>query len=92
METNEKFYTDQEFEQSGIVYAFTLYATQRDSDRHQDAQQVMIWQNNDLTRHSAQLVLMGIIAGARCKYKHPRAILYATDPTQPHCQLIETTE
>lgn len=87
METNEKFYTDQEFEQNGIVYAFTLYATQRDSDRHQDAQQVMIWQNNDLTRHSAQLVLMGIIAGARCKYKHPRAILYAIDRTGTNKQL-----
>ena len=29
MNTNEKFYTDQEFEQNGIVYAFTLYAIDR---------------------------------------------------------------
>ena len=87
MNTNEKFYTDQEFEQNGIVYAFTLYATQRDSDRHQDAQQVMIWKNNDLTRHTAQLVLTGIIAGARCKYKHPRAILSAIDRTGTNKQL-----
>ena len=87
MNTNEKFYTDQEFEQNGIVYAFTLYATQYDSDRHQNANEVMIWQNNDLTRRDAQNVLMGIIAGARCKYKHPRAILYAIDRTGTNKQL-----
>jgi len=79
MNTKEKYYTDQKFNKMGIVYAFTLYASLRDGRDEKNAQEVMIWHNNDLTRHEAQLVLMGIVSGARCKYKQPKATLYAID-------------
>lgn len=79
MNNNEKYYTNEEFEKKGIVYAFTLYASLRDAHNEKNAQEVMIWSNNQITRHEAQLVLMGIVSGARCKYKQPKATLYAID-------------
>lgn len=75
----KKYYTDREFNQNGIFYAFTLYASLQDAHDEKNAQEVMIWNNNDLTRYEAQLVLMGILSGASCKYKQPKATLYAID-------------
>jgi hypothetical protein len=40
----------------------------------------MSWDNNDLTRYTAQLVLMGMAAGASAKYKNPFAVLYGITP------------
>ena len=81
MKNNEKFMTDQEFADNGIKYLFTIYPSRAHYEHEKPVAAVLPWDNNDLTRYTAQLVLMGIIAGARCKYKHPRAILYAIDRT-----------
>lgn len=79
MKTSEKYYTDQEFKQKGITYLFTLYPTIPDADNERNGQEVMQWLNNGITRNEAQLVLMGIVNGAQCKWKHPKAVLYAID-------------
>ena len=79
MKNNEKYYTDREFNQKGIVYAFTLFASLKEGRDEKNAQEVLFWSNNQITRHEAQLVLMGIVSGARCKYKQPKATLYAID-------------
>lgn len=80
MKTSDKYYTDQEFKQKGITYVFTLYPTIRDADEREfNGEDVMVWSNNGITRNEAQLVLMGIVSGAQCKWKHPKAVLYAID-------------
>ena len=76
---NTKFFTEKEFSEKGIVYAFTLYAKPQDAHLETNGKEVIIWQNNNLTISIAQCILMGIVSGAGCKYKHPKAILYAID-------------
>lgn len=79
MNTTEKYITDQEFKEKGMIYVFTLYPTIRDAENEWNGTEAMVWLNNNLTRHEAQLLLMGIVSGARYKYKHPKAVLYAFD-------------
>lgn len=77
METNEKFFTDQEFKANKIEYHFTAYPSRRQYQNNETAARVITWCNNDLTRYTAQNILQGIAAGASLKYKHPFAVLYA---------------
>lgn len=80
MNTNEKFYTDQEFEQMNICYMFCVYCNKRNADLQINCTNLMPWRNNNLTRETAQYILMGIAAAATLKYKHPVAVLYADTP------------
>lgn len=77
MNTNEKYMTDEQFNTTGTMYIFTVYASKRDADTDTNARNVLEWHNNGLTRHTGQLILNGMTAGATVKYKHPHTVLYA---------------
>lgn len=79
MKDNEKFYSDQEFKQKGIFYTFTIYPTLKDSFNKWNGCDMMVWYNNDITKKEAQYILMGLVSGAKCRYAHPKAVLYSID-------------
>jgi hypothetical protein len=80
MNNNEKYYTDQQFEQMNICYMFCVYCNKRNADLRINCTNLMPWNNNNLTRETAQNILMGIAAAATIKYKYPVAVLYADTP------------
>ena len=80
MKNNEKFMSDQEFADNGIKYLFTIYPSRAHYEHGKPVAAALPWENNDLTRHTAQLILMGMAAGASAKYKNPFAVLYGITP------------
>lgn len=91
MNTNEKFYTDQEFEALNVCYMFSLYSSRRNADTDTNAANVMAWHNNQLTRDRAQDILVGMAAAATVKYKHPAAVLWADTPDGQRIKLSGCT-
>lgn len=73
---NRKFVSDNTFNENGGKYYFKVYPTKKAADLDENGSMVMTWNNNDITRHEAQLILMGLASTARLKWTHPVAVLY----------------
>lgn len=91
MNSNEKFYTDQDFEALNICYMFSLYSSRRNADTDTNAANLMHWSNNQLTRDRAHDILTGMAAAATVKYKRPVAVLWADTPNGQRVKLCSCT-
>ena len=77
MKDNNKYMTDEQFNTTGTMYVFAVYANRKDTDWQRNAKEVLSWCNNYITRYEGQLLLQGLAAGASVRYKNPHAVLYA---------------